>query len=140
MERNRAMIASVTLMLLQVGYATAQSDAPGKYPAPRCRQPLFQALPQAQDARAPDQAQASLNDYQVRQYNREVEAYDACMHNYIAKANRDALRIRAQANKDVKRITDNANASIAMIRAQVRQATVKAKKLSNIPASTLAGK
>lgn len=140
MRWKREVIASATVILLQVGYATAQTFVPDKYPAPHCGQPQFQVLPQAQDAKAPDQAQASLNGYEVRQYNREVEAYDACMRNYIAKANRDAQRIRNQANKDVKRITDNAYASIAMIRAQVRKATANVKKISNTPASALAGK
>jgi hypothetical protein len=137
---KQEVIAAATMILLHAAHATAQTYVPNKYPAPRCGQPHFEVLPQAEDAKPPDQAKASLYDYEARQYNREVEAYGVCMRKYIAKANRDAQRIRTEANKDVQRITDNANASIAMIRAQIRKATASAKKLSNIPPGTLTGK
>jgi hypothetical protein len=140
MGRKQEAIAAATIILLYAGHATAQTYIPKKYADPRCRLPEFEVLPQAEDAKTPDRAKASLNDYEVRQYNREVEAYDVCMRNYIAKANRDAQRIRAQENEDVKRITDSANASIALIQAQIRKAAANAKKISNTPASALIGK
>ena len=139
MGRKEA-IAAATMILLHAGYATAQTYAPNKYPNPRCGLPEFEVLPQAEDSKTPDKTKASLYDYEVRQYNREVEAYGTCIRNYIAKADHDAQGIQAQANEDVKRITDNANASIAMIRAHIRKATANAKKISNTPASALVGK
>lgn len=140
MGRSQVAFAAITVILLHAGHATAQPYVPGQYPAPRCGQPQFEVLPEAEDAKPPNQAKASLYDYEVRQYDREVQAYDVCIRNYVAKANRDALRIRAEATKEAKRITDNANASVAMIRAQIRKAMANAKKISNTPASALAGK
>lgn len=133
-------IAAATAILLFAGQAVAQTHAPNKYPGPHCALPEFEVLPQAEDAKTPDKMKANLYDYEVRQYNREVEAYTVCMRNYVAKANRDAQGIQAQANQDVKRITDNANASIAIIQAQIRKATADVKKISNTPASALVGK
>ena len=133
-------IAAVTTILLYAGHAAAHTYTPNKYPGPRCGPPEFEVLPQAEDAKTPDKTKVSLYDYEVRQYNREVSAYNVCIRGYIAKANSDAQRIQAQANEDAKRITDNANASIAMIRAQIRKATANAKKISNTPASALVGK
>lgn len=127
-------------VLLSSGAAIAQTAGRAKYPAPRCGVPEFEVLPQAEDPKTPDQAKANLYDYEVRQYNREVKAYSACMRNYIAKANRDAQQIQAQASEQVKRITDNANASVAMIQAQIRKAAADAKRISNTPASALVGK
>jgi hypothetical protein len=140
MGRKQEAIAAATIILLYAGHATAQTYVPKKHADPRCRLPEFEVLPQAEDAKTPDQAKTSLYDYEVRQYNREVEDYDVCVHNYIARANRDAQRIRAQENEDVKRITDSANASIALIQAQIRKAAANAKKTSNTPASALVGK
>ncbi len=139
MGRKEA-IAAVTTILLCAGHAAAQTYTPNKYPGPRCGPPEFEVVPQAEDAKTPDKTKATLFDYEVRQYNREVNAYSVCIRNYIAKANSDAQRIQTQANEDAKRITDNANASIAMIQAQIRKATANAKKISNTPASTLVGK
>src|SRR5215469_16499847 len=129
MKRKREAIAAATMILLHAGYATAQADVPSNYPGPHCGQPRFEVLPQAEDAKAPDQAKASFYDYEVRQYNREVEAYGKCMGNYIAKANRDVQRIQSQAKTDVKRITDNANASVADIRSQIRKAAANVKRI-----------
>ena len=137
---RREAIAAATMILLCAGHAAAQSYTPNKYPDPRCGLPEFEVLPQAEDAKTPDKTKANLFDYEVRQYNREVEAYSVCIRKYIAKANSDAQRIQAQANEDVKRITDNANASVAMIRAQIRKATANAKKISNTPATALVRK
>jgi hypothetical protein len=137
--RKEAMTAA-TILLLYAGHAAAQPHTPNKYPGPRCGLPEFEILPQAEDAKTPDKTKANLYDYEVRQYNREVEAYNVCIRNYIAKANSDAQRIQAQANEDAKRIIDNANSSIAMIRAQIRKATANAKKISNTPANALVGK
>jgi hypothetical protein len=120
--------------------ALAQPSLFSKYPDPPCQQPEFEVLPQAEDAKTPDQAKANLYDYEVRQYNREVEAYDACMHNYISKANRDAEKIRSDANEEVKRILDNANASIANVRAHIERAEAEVKKTSNTPPSALVKK
>src|SRR5215469_8318098 len=110
------------MILLCAGHAAAQSYTPNRYPGPRCGLPEFEVLPQAEDAKTPDKTKSNLYDYEVRQYNREVDAYSKCIRNYIAKANGDALRIQAQANEDTKRITDRANASISVIRAQIRKA------------------
>jgi len=152
MRRNRAAIAAAAaILLLHTASAGAQTNPPAtppanlpanfpdKYPGPRCAAPEFEVLPQAEDPKTPDQAKTSLHDYEVRQYNREVDAYDACMRNYIAKANRDAAQIQAEANEAVKRITDSAKASIATIQAQIRKATANARKISNTPASALVG-
>ncbi len=127
---NQKAIVAAAMVSLLAGNVTAQTNGPNRYPSPRCGQPKFEVLPQAEDAKAPDQAKASFYDYEVRQYNREVEAYGKCVRSYVAKANRDAQQIQAQANKDVKRIMDDANASIAAIRAQIRKATANAKKYS----------
>lgn len=113
---------------------------PGKYPGPRCGTPEFEVLPQAEDPNTTDQAKTSLKDYEVRQYNREVEAYGACMKAYIAKAKGDAARIQAEADAETKRINDSAHASIGMIQAEIDKATANAKKLTNTPASALVGK
>jgi hypothetical protein len=145
---RKAAIAAATAALLCAGHAAAQTDPRtdpqtnplSKYPGPHCGLPEFEVLPQAEDAKTPDKTKANLYDYEVRQYNREVEAYGACIRNYIAKANGDAQRIQAQANEDAKRITDNANASVAVIQAQIRKAAANAKKISNTPASALVGK
>ena len=128
-------IAATILVLLHASEAAAQTDVPKQYPAPHCGQPKFEVLPQAEDAKSPDQAKANFYAYEVRQYNREVEAYSVCIRKYIAKANRDAQRIQAQANQDVKQITDSANASIAVIRAQIRKATANVKRISSPPAN-----
>jgi hypothetical protein len=137
---RKEAIAAAIAILLYAGHAAAQTHAPNKYPGPRCGLPEFEVLPQAEDAKTPDKTKANLFDYEVRQYNREVNAYSVCIRNYIAKANSDAQRTQAQANEDAKRIMDNAKASIAMIRAQIRKATANAKKISNTPASALVGK
>ena len=139
MGRKEAIAAAIAI-LLYAGHAAAQTHAPNKYPGPRCGLPEFEVLPQGEDAKTPDKTKANLFDYEVRQYNREVNAYSVCIRNYIAKANSDAQRTQAQANEDAKRIMDNAKASIAMIRAQIRKATANAKKISNTPASALVGK
>jgi len=138
--RRKQAIAAATTILLFAGHAAAQTYTSNRYPSPRCGLPEFEVLPQAEDAKTPDKTKANLFDYEVRQYNREVEAYNVCIRKYIAKANSDAQRIQAQANEDVKRITDKASASIAMIRAQIRKATANAKKISNTPPSALVGK
>ena len=137
---RKAAIAAATAALLCAGHAAAQTYTQNKYPGPHCGLPEFEVLPQAEDAKTPDKTKANLYDYEVRQYNREVEAYNVCTRNYIAKANSDAQRIQAQANEEAKRITDNANASVAMIRAQIRKAMANAKKISDTPASALVGK
>ncbi|HEX4637157.1 MAG TPA: hypothetical protein VH189_13300 [Rhizomicrobium sp.] len=139
MGRKEA-IAAATAILLCAGHAAAQTHASNTYPGPPCRPPEFEVLPQAEDAKTPDKLKANLYDYEVRQYNREVEAYSVCIRKYIAKANSDAQRIQAQANEEAKRITEKANASVAMIQAQIRKATANAKKISNTPASALVGK
>ena len=144
MRPNRAAIAAAAaIFLLHTGSARAQTTLPNfpdKYPSPHCAAPEFEVLPQAEDPKTPDQAKASLHDYEVRQYNREVDAYGACMKNYIAKANRDAARIQGEADDAVKRITERAKTSIATIQAQIRKARAEAKRLGNIPASALVGK
>ena len=145
---RKEVIAAAIAILLCAGHAAAQTDPRtdpqtnplSKYPGPHCGLPEFEVLPQAEDAKTPDKTKANLYDYEVRQYNREVEAYNVCTRNYIAKANSDAQRIQAQANEEAKRITDNANASVAMIRAQIRKAMANAKKISDTPASALVGK
>jgi hypothetical protein len=137
---RKEAIAAVTTILLYASHAVAQTSTPDKYPGPHCALPEFEVLPEAEDAKTPDKTKANLYDYEVRQYNREVEAYSVCIKNYIAKANSDAQTIQAQAAEEAKRITDNANASIAAIRAQIRSATANAKKISNTPASSLVGK
>ena len=137
---RREAIAAATTILLYAAPAAAQAYIPNKYPGPSCGLPEFEVLPQAEDAKTPDKTKANLFDYEVRQYNREVEAYNVCIRKYVAKANSDAQRIQDQANEEAKRITDNANASIAMIRAQIRKATANAKKISNTPASALVKK
>jgi hypothetical protein len=134
MRWKHQVIAVGMSTLLLTGHAVSQTPVPNSYPAPRCGQPKFEALPQAEDSKAPDQTKANFYAYELRQYNREVEAYGACMRKYIAKANRDAQRIQTQANSDVKRITDNANASIAVIRAQIRKAMANVKRISNASA------
>ena len=139
MGRKEA-IAAATTILLSAGHAAALADTPDKYPGPRCGLPEFEVLPQAEDAKTPDKTKANLYDYEVRQYNREVAAYSACIRKYIAKANSDAQRIQAQANEDAKKITDKANASVAVIQAQIRKATANERKISNTPASALVGK
>ena len=137
---RKQAIAAATAILLCAGHAAAQTDPLTNYPGPRCGLPEFEVLPQAEDAKTPDKTKANLYDYEVRQYNREVEAYGACIRKYVAKANSDAQHIQDQANEDAKRITDKANASVAVIQAQVRKATANAKKISNTPASALVGK
>ena len=145
MNRNRAATAAAMAILLHAGCAAAQTNSltssaanfPTKYPGPHCAAPEIEVLPQAEDPKTPDAAKASLKDYEVRQYNREVEAYGACMKNYIARAKGDAARIQAEADAEVKRITDSAHASIAVIQSQIRQAQANAKKLSSTPASAL---
>lgn len=97
-------IAVATAILLYASHAAAQTYTPNKYPGPRCGLPEFEVLPQAEDAKTPDKAKADLYEYEVRQYNREVEAYTVCIRNYVAKASRDAQGIQAQANQDVKRM------------------------------------
>lgn len=126
--RRKGAIIGATLILLHVGDTAAQTHVPNKYPDPRCSLPEFEVLPQTEDSKTSDKMKASLYDYEVRQYNREVEAYSACLRNYIATADRDMQRIQAQANNDVKRIVDNANAFIALIQAHVRKATANEKK------------
>lgn len=144
MRWKREVMAAAAILLLPAAlsssHAIAQTPGPAKYPAPRCGVPEFEVLPQAEDPKTPDQAKANLYDYEVRQYDREVKAYGACMRNYIAKADRDARQIQAQADEEVKRITDNANASVAVIQAQIRKAAADAKRISNTPASALVGK
>lgn len=125
--RRKEAIVVITMILLHLSEAGAQTS-PNKYPDPRCGLPEFEVLPQIEDSKTSDKMKASLYDYEVRQYNREVEAYSACIRNYIAKADRDVQRIQAQANDDVKRIMDNANASIALIQAHVRKATANERK------------
>ena len=138
--RQKCAIAAVATIFLSASHAAAQTRAPHEYPGPHCAPPEFEVLPQADDAKTPDKMKSNLYDYEVRQYNREVEAYSVCIRKYIVKANSDAQRIQAQAAEEVKRITDDANASVAVIRAQIRKATANAKKISNTPASALVGK
>jgi len=133
-------IAAAAAILLYAGPAAAQTHPPDKYPGPHCGLPEFEVLPQAEDAKTPDKMKANLYDYEVRQYNREVEAYGLCIRRYIAKANGDAQRIQSQAAEEAKRITDNANASVAVIRSQIRKAAANARKISNTPATALVGK
>jgi hypothetical protein len=140
MGRKQAGIAAAILVFLHAGCAGAETNSPAKYPPPRCKAPEFEVLPQAEDPKTNDQAKASLYDYEVRQYNREVEAYGACMRGYIAKAKGDAARIQQDADAQVKRITDSAHASIATIQAQIRKATADARKISGTPPSALVGK
>jgi hypothetical protein len=137
---QRYAIAAATAIFLCASHAVAQPHPQHEYPGPACRLPEFEVLPEAEDAKTPDKTKANLYDFEVRQYNREVEAYSVCIRRYIAKANSDAQQIQAQAADEAKRITDNANASIAVIRSQIRKATANAKKISNTPASALVGK
>jgi hypothetical protein len=132
-------VAAIVIFLC-ANHAGAQAHTPNAYPGPRCPQPEFEVLPQAEDAKTPDKLKSNLYDYEVRQYNREVDAYTACIRKYIAKANSDAERVQSQAAEAAKRITDNANASVAIIRTQIRKATADAKKVSNTPASALVGR
>jgi hypothetical protein len=144
MGRMGGAIAAA-LVLLQAGHALAQAptatqSAPqNKYPDPRCTAPKFQALPQGGDAKndSSDAAKTALYDYEVRQFNREAEAYHTCLYHYIDKASHDARQIQEQANADVKRITDKANAQVGAIRAQIHKANSDAKNASTSPQSTL---
>ncbi|HEY4275719.1 MAG TPA: hypothetical protein VGM68_09560 [Rhizomicrobium sp.] len=133
------MIATASLLLGSGVGASAQPKVPFKYAPPRCAQPHFSVLPQAQDSQAPDQAKASYYDYEVRQYNREVEAYSRCIKNYVAKADRDARKIQEDAAAEAKRITETADASAAVIHAQIRKATASVRKLSGKPAGDARG-
>ena len=133
------MIAATNLLLDSGVGAGAQPKVPFKYAPPRCAQPRFNVLPQAQDSQAPDQAKASYYDYEVRQYNREVEAYSRCIKNYVAKANRDVKQIQDNAAAEAKRTTDAANSSVAVIRSQIRKAAASARKLSGKPTGDARG-
>lgn len=130
-------IAAIAAILLFQTHADAQPNAPRKYPGPQCVQPEFEVLPEAEDPKATDKLKANLYDYEVRQYNREVEAYSSCIRKYMAKAKGDAQRIQDRANQEAKRITDEANASIAVIQAQMHKAEANAKKISGTPVSKL---
>lgn len=132
--------AAATTIFLYASHTSAQTRSPNSYPGPRCLQPEFEVLPQAEDPKTPDKLKSNLYDYEVRQYKREVDAYIVCIRRYITKANSDALRIQTQATEEAKQITDNANASVAAIRSQIRKAAASAKKISDTPASALVRK
>jgi ElaB/YqjD/DUF883 family membrane-anchored ribosome-binding protein len=88
------------------------------YPDPQCTKPQTNLVkPESGNS-------AAVGNYnmKVRKFNRDAVAYDACLHAYIDKANRDVQRIQDKANADLKEITTRANASMKAIQDKVRQA------------------
>ena len=102
------------------GAALAQDALPdgAGYPDPQCTRPETNLVkPESGNS-------AAVGNYnaKVRKFNRDAAAYDACMHAYIDKANRDVQRIQDKANADLKEISARANAAMKAIQDKIRQA------------------
>jgi hypothetical protein len=101
---------------------------PPEYPDPQCTKPQVKLVkPTVWN----DQS-GSMGSYnaRVRQFNRDTNAYSACMHAYIDKANLDVKAIQEKANADLKRITERANVSMKVIEDKAARAVIEAKSIA----------
>jgi len=101
---------------------------PSGYPDPQCTKPQVKLV---KPTMWNDQS-GSLGNYnaRVRQFNRDTDAYSACMHAYIDKANLDVKNIQEKANSDLKQITERANASMKVIENKAAHAVIEAKSVA----------
>jgi hypothetical protein len=103
------------------------------YPDPPCQKPQVSRIDKPQSsfgAGGFDSGAVGSYNSKVKAFNKEAQAYDACMHAYIDKANGDVKRVQDKANADLKQITDRANASMHAIQDKIRQAVAEANGVS----------
>jgi ElaB/YqjD/DUF883 family membrane-anchored ribosome-binding protein len=123
--RQILLAAILCCMSAAAGAQDALPDG-ASYPDPPCIKPQTDLVkPEAANS-------AAVGNYnaKVREFNRDSVAYDACMHAYIDKANRDVQRIQDKANADLKEITARANASMKAIQDKLRQAVADANAVA----------
>jgi hypothetical protein len=127
------MIRQITLAALLAGFSSAARaqttaslpDSAG-YADPQCTKPQVSLVKPGvwNNSDAVDSYNAK-----VKSFNQAVTAYDACMHAYIDKANRDVKAIQEKANVDLKQITERANVSMKVIQDKISQAVADAKSV-----------
>ena len=95
------------------------------YPEPHCTKPQLSLV---RPTVLNDQS-GSVGEYTTRvaKFNRDFEAYSACMHAYIDKANMDVKQIREVAAADMKQIAERANLSTKAIQNKAAQASAEAE-------------
>jgi len=98
------------------------------YPDPACIKPQVKLVrPTVWN----DQSGSVANyNARVKQFNRDYDAYSACMHAYIDKANLDVKTIQDKANADLKQITERANASMKVIQDKIARSVIEAKSVA----------
>lgn len=97
------------------------------YPDPQCTKPHVNMVKPG--AWNNSEAVDSYNS-KVKAFNKQVVAYDVCMHAYIDRANGDVKVIQDKANADLKQVTERANASMKVIQDKIRQAVADAKSVA----------
>lgn len=98
------------------------------YPDPACIKPQVKLVrPTVWN----DQSGSVANyNARVKKFNHDFDAYSACMHAYIDKANLDVKTIKDRANADLKQITERANASMKIIEDKIALSVIEAKTVA----------
>jgi hypothetical protein len=115
--------------------ADGQGEANGgasDYPDPHCPRPKVKLVKPAYTHRDYIEDSDPVGSYneKVKIYNREAQAYDACMHTYIDNANSELKRVQTDANNRIHQITDAANARLKMIESKIAAAVQDANQVS----------
>jgi hypothetical protein len=98
------------------------------YPDPNCTKPQVNLV---KPTLWNDQSGSVANyNARVKKFNRDTDAYSACMHAYIDKANLDVKNIQDKANADLKQITEHANKSMKVIQDKIARSVVEAKSVA----------
>ncbi len=133
MKRHIVLAAFLTCLASAAG---AQTPAAGSdpYPDPQCKKPRVNLVrPDVQVGgrdNAVDSGAVGSYNARVKAFNRDLSAYNACMHAYIDKANGDVKTIQDKANADLKQISEHASASMKVIQDKIRQATADANSVA----------
>ncbi|MBA2587280.1 MAG: hypothetical protein H0U98_01515 [Alphaproteobacteria bacterium] len=113
--------------LASAGVPETSSNLTG-YPDPQCTKPQVKLV---RPTLWNDQSGSAGNyNARVRKFNKDTDAYSACMHAYIDKANLDVKIIQDKANADLKQITERANASMKVIEDKAARAVIEAKSVA----------
>jgi ElaB/YqjD/DUF883 family membrane-anchored ribosome-binding protein len=78
-----------------------------------------------------DAAEARIANYKIKAFNRAVDDYNACIRDYVDKANGDMAAIKDRANADLKRTSDRANASMTLVEDKIAQALAQVKAIAD---------
>jgi hypothetical protein len=116
--------AAICTMPKNVVAQPEASAPPTQYPDPQCHRPNVKLIKPEYSQVGNTVSSGAVGSYNalVKTYNREANAYNACMHSYIDNANSELKRIQNDANEKIKQITDGANTRLKSVEGKIAQA------------------